>query len=364
MELALDQEVGLDEGYGVPEDDHIAVMFKALDDSHEQSLAGVTGEENLSLAQVYAAGVLSNYSSGRVAGNESVFSSIGEGFKKVWDYIKGMFKNLWGFFFKKETADKAEEKAEEVDKEAKELEDRVNGNVSEEEANKAIKETLSAAKLDGQEIKINNMTHSEFLSSLKNADKKEIQKAMVELVSDLKKRGSDNFKKLQKTANQLRTNNNNTKGKVNKAFRLLDNTKKLTDKQKSVYKELKSDVEQYLKASGVLVDQIVGLTQTSEKSFTSVMAMMNAVSKFFRENGRIIKRFSNVEHNAKGLIAELEKKVQANTDNAEEASDTKAEIEGLRDLMRMSATVASSVKGNVNTLNAVKENYKAIFGYK
>lgn len=364
MELALDQEVGLDEGYGIPENDHIAVMFKALDDSHEQSLAGVTGEENLSLAQVYAAGVLSNYSAGRVAGNENLFSSIGEGFKKVWDYIKGMFKNLWGFFFKKETADKAEEKAEEVDKEAKELNDIANGDVKGDDVEVVMEGVLRTAKLDGQEIKIDNMSHSEFLSSLKGADKKEIQKAMVRIVDDLKKKGSDNFRKLQKVANQLKINNTTTENQVTQALDKLEKSDQMSDKQKVVYKSLKSDVESYLKASKALSEEIFGLTQSSSKSFTSVMAMMNSVSKYFRENARIIKRFSNVESNNKALIAELEKKIQANNEGNEEAQKTKKEIEGLRDLVRMSASVATAVKGCVNILTSVKETYKSIFGYK
>lgn len=364
MELALDQEVGLDEGYGIPENDHIAVMFKALGDSHEQSLAGVTGEENLSLAQVYAAGVLSNYSSGRVAGNESVFSSVGDGFKKVWDYIKGMFSNLWNFFFKKETADKAEEKAEEVDKEARELNSIVIGDPNAEDVEVVMDRILESAKLDGQEIKIDNKSHKEFLDSLKGASESESEAAIKMVFSALKKNGSDRHSRLKKVSTELKNNNISGEKRVLAALEKLDKSQNLNDKQMSVYKSLKPDVEHYVKVSKPLVEQIYTPTQTPDKAYSKVVEIKAAIKKLYLENGRIIKRFSNAHNNNKGLIADLEAKLKVKGIEKEQSQQIKAELKGLNDLVSMFATVASSIKGSNNRLDTLNKTYNSLFGYK
>ena len=257
MELALDQEIELDEGYGVPSDDHIAVMFKALDDSHEQSLAGVTGEENLSLAQVYAGGVLSNYNAGRVAGNESLFSSIGEGLKKVWEYIKGMFKNLWGFFFSKETSKKIEEEVAEVEKESKELQVLALPAPPVKEPQKVVREVLSVAKLNGQELLVNNMSHDKFLKSLEGASEQEVQKGIGMVVDTIRKDGSDKFSRLQETADKLGKDVDTTEKQVAKLIRKFEQNKGSSQESKeqispSELKNLKDGIEVYIKQSRML----------------------------------------------------------------------------------------------------------------
>lgn len=94
----------------VPDEQHIETMMDGLMDS-------LSGNEGMGLtkAQIYVQGVL--YASGgirslplpEVAGNEGFFSAIGDGLKAAWEYIKKMFKSIFGFFFK---TDAKEKKAE------------------------------------------------------------------------------------------------------------------------------------------------------------------------------------------------------------------------------------------------------------
>ncbi len=81
------------------EPEHIEEVFTALTDS----LAPVSGTEQLTNAQQYmwsvlgASGALTRGE--QVAGTEGFFSKIGEGIKKIWEYIQNMFKNIWNWFF-------------------------------------------------------------------------------------------------------------------------------------------------------------------------------------------------------------------------------------------------------------------------
>ena len=86
--------------YGIPNEEHLDTMFKAITDTMDQ----VSGNEamNLSNAQRYAFAVLSIEDltpMERVSGNEGFFDKLGSGLKKMWDYIVKMFKSIGNFFF-------------------------------------------------------------------------------------------------------------------------------------------------------------------------------------------------------------------------------------------------------------------------
>lgn len=123
-----------DDGAGddIPDIDHVEIMFEAYKDT-------VAGNESLTEAQIYAAGVLS--ASGyrpSVAGNEGFFDSVAGGAKTVYDYIVRMFKSVWSFFFNRDAA----RQADEAKKEAKEIEGELHtlssGSASEEVTDKAL----------------------------------------------------------------------------------------------------------------------------------------------------------------------------------------------------------------------------------
>lgn len=80
------------------EAEHIDEVFDALDDT----LKDVAGTEGLTRAQTYMWGVLNasgdiSYKQ-RVAGTEGLFTTIGDGVSKVWEYIKKMFNAVLNFF--------------------------------------------------------------------------------------------------------------------------------------------------------------------------------------------------------------------------------------------------------------------------
>lgn len=75
----------------MPEGAHIETMFNGLTDA-------VSGVESYNTR--YAQGVLlacGMTSFREVAGNEGFFSSIGDGIKKVFEYIVNMFKSIWNW---------------------------------------------------------------------------------------------------------------------------------------------------------------------------------------------------------------------------------------------------------------------------
>ena len=77
----------------LPAAEHVDTMMDAVIDT-------VSGNEGISFAQHYAHGVLG--ASGSLSsrtGVEGFFDSVGAGLKAVWEYIKKMFKAIWGFFF-------------------------------------------------------------------------------------------------------------------------------------------------------------------------------------------------------------------------------------------------------------------------
>lgn len=103
----------------IPESEVTVMACQAVEDSLNQ----VGGNESLTYAQSYMAGVLmaSDYLSPNVAGQESLFSSIGSGLAKTWKYIKDTFAKIWGFFFRK----KAKEEIKEAAADAADLKDAI-----------------------------------------------------------------------------------------------------------------------------------------------------------------------------------------------------------------------------------------------
>lgn len=99
---------------GVPEMEHIEQVLDGLSDT-------VMGTEGMDLTanQRYLQSVLHTagyLTRNEVAGNEGFLSSIGEGIKKAWEYIKNLFKSIFGGLFKKKVKDRQEEVKVEIQK--------------------------------------------------------------------------------------------------------------------------------------------------------------------------------------------------------------------------------------------------------
>jgi len=105
------------------EAEHVETVFDALIDT-------VDGNEGLNLtqAQVYLNGVmLANglMTSRQYAGQEGIFETIGNGIQKVWEYIKSLFRKIFGGEKKKDAqaqTKKLEDKIEKTEEKLKKAE--------------------------------------------------------------------------------------------------------------------------------------------------------------------------------------------------------------------------------------------------
>lgn len=109
QENAMQDDILIDdnEEFVAPEASHVELVFQALGDT----VNAVAGTESLTTAQIYFHGVL-NASGGlsytqSIAGAEGFFANVKEGAAKAIAYIKKMFKDIWGFFFKKQGPEEA-----------------------------------------------------------------------------------------------------------------------------------------------------------------------------------------------------------------------------------------------------------------
>lgn len=109
QENAMQDDMVIDENeeFVAPESSHVELVFQALGDT----VNAIAGNEGLSTAQVYFHGVLNasgalSYTES-IAGAEGFFANVKEGAAKAIEYIKKMFKSIWGFFFKKEGPEEA-----------------------------------------------------------------------------------------------------------------------------------------------------------------------------------------------------------------------------------------------------------------
>lgn len=111
QENAMQDDIVIDENeeFVAPETSHVELVFQALGDT----VNNIAGAEGLTTAQLYLHGVL-NASGGlsyteSIAGQEGFFANVKEGARKAIEYIKKMFKSIWGFFFKKQGPEEAKD---------------------------------------------------------------------------------------------------------------------------------------------------------------------------------------------------------------------------------------------------------------
>lgn len=98
------EEMLLEEDLSLAEPEHLETMMDALIETVDQQVAG-TECLGLTDSQQYAMSVLRSSGSvnriAQVTGNEGFFSTIGDGVKKIWEYIQKMFNAIWNWFFGK-----------------------------------------------------------------------------------------------------------------------------------------------------------------------------------------------------------------------------------------------------------------------
>lgn len=342
-----------DSNFGIPQTDHSDAMFCALRDF-------VTGNEEFTLAQHYSVGVLSSYCPGSITGTEGILDSIGAGIKKTWEYIKNMFKNLWGFFFKKDVAETAESKAADTDEEAKAAESIVKGEVADDKVVKAL--TATAVK-DGKEVKIDDMSHEEFLKAFKEQSTADKQKAILTLVDQLKKTETDSYAKAVDIGLKLKLNFDNSVKTFNtESDKLMKMDANQLGENKKLLDPIVKNVADYMTKNQKFLDKIGKVVSGTSTAFMSVRDMTHAIAGSFRLNAELIKSFAANESKIQKLIKELEAKLNKNEATEEEKNDAKKDIKSLQAIMALSASGAKMVRGNVTLLEQVKATYLKLFG--
>ena len=125
QENAMQDDIVIDENeeFVAPETGHVELIFQALGDT----VNNIAGTEGLTTAQRYLHGVL-NASGGlsyteSISGAEGFFANVKAGASKAIEYIKKMFKSIWGFFFKKQGPEEAKSIKQEVTEKKAELAD-------------------------------------------------------------------------------------------------------------------------------------------------------------------------------------------------------------------------------------------------
>ena len=113
---AMQDDVLLDqnEEFVAPEVSHVGLIFQALSDT----VNNVAGTEGLTTPQMYFHGVLSAAGglthAQSVEGAEGFFANVKSGAKAAIAYIKKMFADIWGFFFKKKAPEEVKALKKEI----------------------------------------------------------------------------------------------------------------------------------------------------------------------------------------------------------------------------------------------------------
>lgn len=172
----------------VPDLPEVNVMLDALEDSVDQ-MDAVAGGESISFtaSQNYFAGVLfanGVISHAQLAGNEGVFSAIGNGFAAAWKWLCDMFKSVWGFFFGRDNAEEADKTKKEIDANNKDATAAENGTQSDEDAKKQASALATIAAENGDEA-----TAEELRKARDPKEVKEAVKAALKKIHKLNKKG-------------------------------------------------------------------------------------------------------------------------------------------------------------------------------
>lgn len=170
--------------FELPDLPHVNVMMDAMDDSVDQmsddpDVIDGTERLNLTAAQRYAEGVL--FANGIVrasalAGNEGVFSAIGDGLGAVWDFIVKTFKAIWNFFFARDNDKIADETKAGIDENNKDAQAAANGTQSDEDAKKQASKMASIAAEGGDAELAKELREAKSPKELKASIKKALKK--------------------------------------------------------------------------------------------------------------------------------------------------------------------------------------------
>lgn len=271
----------------IPDSNHVELVMDGLLDSIE----GNEGQ-NLSKAQHYLQGVL--YASGSVRttdieGNEGFFSSIGDGLKKAWDYVKKMFTWIYNLFFKKENKEQDQKAHDSLDKAEKSIKQVEQAKVPEAK----VKETIStiAARITHMPESREKKHLDDKIEAIKTLDSKSAQaRELSELLPEVFKVSLLNYDRL--LAKQE---------KINAAVEKLENREAIYKSEGADKEEWAADIRLYLNGLIGLPDAFESVTDLSSakawiaKSRRCLQAMNNNLENYRTRESSLKTRISEIE---------------------------------------------------------------------
>lgn len=320
-----------EQGYGLVDGPHIEIAFEALNDTLEQE---VTGVESLTQAQQYMHGVLGASGAltrAEINGSEGFFSKIGDGLRKTWEYIKKMFKNIWGFFFKKKAPEQAKAAKAELEKSKDALEMK---------APEVKKQLVAAANASGD---------ADAKKAAEEADDIAGYRAAAMKLAKVK----------GKARNVLATKASNLLEVLKGGASLVESIKKsAADAKHPEYKTFCTSVESDARAAAVLMKAVEGMKdiETLDAAKSSVEKMLGYVATLEKSIASISTLESRIQH----IIDEVEKDM-GKVDDAGKAAAQEA-VKSLRGLMADSGKYSTLLQHVLDYLPQLNRALLKVFG--
>lgn len=326
----------------VPEPEHVNLVMDGLMDS----LGGNEGL-NLTNAQRYlqgalfASGVVRNMND--VVGNEGFLSSIGDGVKKAWEYIKKMFNSIWDVFFKSDQK-KMEEKVDEALKEAEKSLDELE------------KASITPANVEAIQKKVESHVASLPDSPEKKTLETKVEHAKAEKsqpaqIKELHEILPEVFKAHLFDGKKLTAAN----GKILTAVKQLQNKKKELDEGAADGHSMTGqEIQAYLNGLIGLPDVSKGIHNIAEaRAFTTkakrcLEAMSNTLSGFKNEQSHYKERIAEIES---GINAYSGTQDPKNADLRNRIGKAKVDLTVVAGLI----TIAESVSKGITDICAIIE---------
>lgn len=348
--------------FELPDVPQVNVMMDALEDSIEQ-IGDVEGTENLSFtkAQEYAQSIL--YSNGIIpframCGMEEggVFSSIGSGIAGVWNWIKGIFKSIWNFFFSRDNKEEADKTKEEADANSKTASDAANGNQSDEDAKKQASKMAGIASEGGDETTAKALKEAKTPQEIKAAIKAALPK-----IAKLNAKGKQKIQNSIKLAVQAK---NGFKKVVND-----DSNKKYSAAQDKVagtdhpVAHMMVDLESYIDKILIKDNTFIPILEkamecdTVQKVLTFNTSMKGNIDAMKQLGDDFNKRKGNIQT----ILDNTEGKMKS-TKNAKNKAELKKEVDTIRVLMNQAVKVSKLIQISNVRLRTVSDDLNALFG--
>lgn len=357
MEYQEDYVVDED-GFDIPDTPHMELMFDALEHTAEiEGTESLPRFNNLTEQQHYAIAVLKGAGirvpSNRAGNEAGIFTTIGNGFAAVWDYIKKTFAAIWNFFFSRDSAKEAADAKSEIEGNNKDLKDAENGTLSDDDAAKLANKMANVA--DGA-------TAEELKKAKTPAERKKAIKEALKKLSTMNKAGK---------AKAAATFTAAIKAKQALAKSMMDGGSskeqaaavKLTDSNHPAMQlllDMANEVTKFSVKDAAFLKQMTTLQSAASFTPAQAIAFGDAAKKNVDEVHDLSKGFDMRKGKIQGIINQTEAKMKK-AKSAGDKKELQAEITALRTLMVSATRVSKLISANYTRVSAAHKHMVEIF---